>query len=388
MHTLSIQRGTQMVRTENKEGDDWVRACDVATVMYFGNTDCALVLNQIQYWLSKKLHYKDGCYWTYNTMAQWQQQFPWMCKKTVSRIFIKFKELGIIYTTDKYNKSITDRTLWYTIDYKRLLELIPSLATCNLHVWQGVDKLSLSTLPNCPSRQGSKCPSQEGDKMSLSYNTKNTAKTNTNIVDFSDEKPSDSNGSNKKPLAYKPVSKQVSLQDKIYPDSHKKLSEMKHEDQQVAHRKKERERLESKENLSPTELFQWLRNMMVSYGYNAPRTPTIKDLSSLKSLRRKLEDGKDPKRYIEKTISEWKMLAGEITYPNGKSKLHEIPSVYEVCALVDEIVHIFKTRGRGSKERMQGRFVFNKAEEIPANFPSRAMLVEEIRKRGTVTVTI
>lgn len=86
----------------------------------------ALVLQQIHYWLeinrqADKNSY-DGCYWTYNTVAEWQEQFPFFSYDTVKRTLRKLRDAGLLLTGN-YNRKKMDRTIWYTIDYSRLEEI-------------------------------------------------------------------------------------------------------------------------------------------------------------------------------------------------------------------------------------------------------------------------
>ena len=90
----------------------------------------AIVLQQIHYWLMNveekkaKDHYRDGKWWVYNTVSEWREQFSWWSEKTISRTLTSLKNMGIIIATDQYNKFGFDRTLWYTIDYNKLDELV------------------------------------------------------------------------------------------------------------------------------------------------------------------------------------------------------------------------------------------------------------------------
>jgi len=80
----------------------------------------AIVLQQVHYWLElnrkTNKNYRDGHYWTYNTLNGWQDQFSWWTTKTISRIFTSLKKQGLIITSN-YNKMKIDRTNWYRIDY-------------------------------------------------------------------------------------------------------------------------------------------------------------------------------------------------------------------------------------------------------------------------------
>lgn len=102
--------------------------------------DEAIVVNQIEYWLSMfrqqndiERHYKDGRWWVWNTMNAWVDQFGIYSYNTLSAIFNKLKKNGILITSAKYNLESFDRTLWYTIDYERL-------GAIYAEYWEGKDK--------------------------------------------------------------------------------------------------------------------------------------------------------------------------------------------------------------------------------------------------------
>src|SRR5690554_220537 len=77
----------------------------------------AIVLQQIHYWLeiNKKAdkNFKDERYWTYNSVKDWQEEFPFFSYDTVKRTLTKLREMGLLFTGN-YNKLKTDRTLWYS----------------------------------------------------------------------------------------------------------------------------------------------------------------------------------------------------------------------------------------------------------------------------------
>ena len=89
----------------------------------------ALILQQVYYCLklNKKnnRNFHEGRYWTYNTINEWQEEFPFWSKETVKRAFNKLRQLGFIMV-DNFNVYKMDRTLWYSIDYDRLNEYIRS----------------------------------------------------------------------------------------------------------------------------------------------------------------------------------------------------------------------------------------------------------------------
>mgnify|MGYP000930745990 CR=1 FL=1 len=86
----------------------------------------AMVLQQIHYWIeiNKKVrnNYYEGKYWTYNTIQEWQKEFPFWSYDTVKRTLAKLRKQGMLITGN-FNKLKIDRTIWYTIDYDLLERL-------------------------------------------------------------------------------------------------------------------------------------------------------------------------------------------------------------------------------------------------------------------------
>lgn len=95
------------------------------------DAESAVMLGQIHYWLQVKeeqkdpKYYHDGRYWIYNSFSKWCEIFPCFSEKTIKRKFKKMRDMGILLT-GSYNKMNLDKTLWYSIDYDRLEELLNS----------------------------------------------------------------------------------------------------------------------------------------------------------------------------------------------------------------------------------------------------------------------
>ena len=83
----------------------------------------ALVLQQIQYWISRSSKEFDGRQWIYNTYEAWVEQFPFWSKPTIVRTITNLEKMGVVLTAN-YNKAKFDKTKWYAIDYDRLREII------------------------------------------------------------------------------------------------------------------------------------------------------------------------------------------------------------------------------------------------------------------------
>ena len=138
----------------------------------------AIVLNQIDYWINvyeekqDAEHYRDGCWWVYNTIKEWQDNFPCFSERTIYTILKNLRDLGLVETAN-YNKAGYDRTLWYTINYEKLNALAEN--------------------PNCKSYEMPSCKFCEMDNANLASpipknNTKNTKDT---YISASAEKEND-----------------------------------------------------------------------------------------------------------------------------------------------------------------------------------------------------
>ena len=107
----------------------------------------SIVLQQIHYWIEIESktkdpdvmakHYRDEKWWIYNTIDQWQEQFPFWCEKTIRTILKSLEKKGLIITGN-YNKQGYDRTKWYTIDYD-VLESLENTESVNVTEWNRQD---------------------------------------------------------------------------------------------------------------------------------------------------------------------------------------------------------------------------------------------------------
>jgi len=90
----------------------------------------ALVLQQVHYWTEKnagsKMNDRDGHTWTYNTYAEWQEQFPFWSERTIRRTVSNLERLGVL-VSDAFNTAAYDHTKWYRVDYAKLEVLATSM---------------------------------------------------------------------------------------------------------------------------------------------------------------------------------------------------------------------------------------------------------------------
>lgn len=95
-------------------------------VIALGNTDKAIMLQQIHYWLQRSNNVVDGHRWIYNSAREWQKQFPWLNEKTIQRHLKSLVDDGWLISAN-YNKAKFDRTKWYRVQYDRLDKNVQAL---------------------------------------------------------------------------------------------------------------------------------------------------------------------------------------------------------------------------------------------------------------------
>lgn len=127
-----------------------------------GDLDEAVILQQIHYWLEKRLNIKDGYSWVYNSMVEWNKQFPWLSLKTLKRKFKSLEDKGLLITGN-YNKAKFDRTKWYRINYDAFSNLSNALG-----------QNDLTNVSNCPNAKG-----QNDTTNTIEYTENNNIDTTT-----------------------------------------------------------------------------------------------------------------------------------------------------------------------------------------------------------------
>lgn len=86
----------------------------------------AILLQKINLWLNCKPHNADGRSWIYNSYKSWQEQLPFFSESTIKRALKNLSDKGIIIKGN-FNKLKMDRTIWYSIDYEKIDELVNNL---------------------------------------------------------------------------------------------------------------------------------------------------------------------------------------------------------------------------------------------------------------------
>lgn len=79
----------------------------------------AVIAQQMHYWMGKSQHFYDGRHWIYNSVANWQKQFPFWSEATIKRALGSLENQGII-VSGNYNHDPRDRSKWYSLNYEVL----------------------------------------------------------------------------------------------------------------------------------------------------------------------------------------------------------------------------------------------------------------------------
>ena len=98
--------------------------CDVDVAEQYWIEE-AIILYNLKYWLIKNIanevNLYDWYYWTYNSTKAFSKIFPYMSEKKISRILLDLEDKWVIKSWN-YNKSPYDKTKWYTIIQKCLID--------------------------------------------------------------------------------------------------------------------------------------------------------------------------------------------------------------------------------------------------------------------------
>ncbi|ECR8384517.1 replication protein RepO [Salmonella enterica] len=79
----------------------------------------ALMLQQIHYWMNTSKNFFEGRYWVYNSVSDWQTQFPFWSASTIKRALAKLEKLKLV-DAGNFNSDAWDKTKWYSINYANL----------------------------------------------------------------------------------------------------------------------------------------------------------------------------------------------------------------------------------------------------------------------------
>ena len=105
----------------------------------------AIVIQQIHYWSKKNKPSQDGYVWVYQTIPQWQKQFPFWSERTIFSILKRLRDSGILYAEKKDDNPLV-HTLYYRLDYSKFADSIsqdlqpPSRKTCENTIYKETNK--------------------------------------------------------------------------------------------------------------------------------------------------------------------------------------------------------------------------------------------------------
>lgn len=158
---------------------------DLALVL--GDLNEAIVLNQLNYWLeiNKKAEKNlvDGKYWVYNSYSDWRiNNFPYWSEKTIQRTFTRLENKGVVLSAN-YNKLAIDKTKWYTIDTKKLQELVDEFNSDEDKMTNRQDNMTdRQDKMTCREGQSDRpLPEITTENINRDYNSEITNKDNTSI---------------------------------------------------------------------------------------------------------------------------------------------------------------------------------------------------------------
>lgn len=158
---------------------------DLALVL--GDLNEAIVLNQLNYWLeiNKKAdkNFIDDRYWVYNSYSDWKaNDFPYWSEKTIQRTFTRLESKGIVMSAN-YNKLAIDKTKWYTINTKKLQELVDKFNSDEDRMTNRQDNMTdRQDRMTCREGQNDRpLPEITTENINRDYNPEITNKDNTSI---------------------------------------------------------------------------------------------------------------------------------------------------------------------------------------------------------------
>lgn len=127
--------------------EDSVYLLDEYPVMFHSTLACAIGVNEaillqkINLWLNCKPKGAEGKSWIYNTYKSWQEQLPYFSETTIKRAMKNLRDLGLVETSN-FNKVKFDKTLWYTINYDKVDELVQKTRSAKMTLREGQNDLT------------------------------------------------------------------------------------------------------------------------------------------------------------------------------------------------------------------------------------------------------
>lgn len=101
---------------------------EMQIALYLSNDlEAATVLEMMRDWIAHNTkhnrNYKEGYFWTYNTLKEWHAQASFCSPKKLYNRICKLRDKGLIITK-KFNKIKGDQTLWYRVNEEKYQQII------------------------------------------------------------------------------------------------------------------------------------------------------------------------------------------------------------------------------------------------------------------------
>ncbi len=126
----------------------------------------AIVVARLRFWLERSKNSFKGRPWVYNTYNGWQRQFPFWSLRTVKTIFLGLEKLGVVESTQRFNKNRWNKMKWYTLDENALAALTDAGAI--------IDDTETDSIDDTPSGP------LEGAELASSFKTVGSARRSSN----------------------------------------------------------------------------------------------------------------------------------------------------------------------------------------------------------------
>lgn len=102
----------------------------------------AILLQKIHGWLQCTPKEHIGRNWIYNSYKSWHEQLPFLSESTIKRAMKNLIDLGIIIS-ENFNSNKFDKTLWYSINYEKLNEIVENSDSVKMTLALGQNDTSI-----------------------------------------------------------------------------------------------------------------------------------------------------------------------------------------------------------------------------------------------------
>ncbi|AYN26429.1 hypothetical protein D8682_05100 [Buttiauxella sp. 3AFRM03] len=120
----------------------------------------AVILQQIHYWMASSRHHYQDRRWVYNSVANWQKQFPFWSEATIKRALLSLEQQGMV-VSGNHNRDPRDRSKWYSINYAALGAIENTAQPVNEAFGQ-IDQMEQSNMTKCSEADCTNAPGQDG----------------------------------------------------------------------------------------------------------------------------------------------------------------------------------------------------------------------------------